>query len=473
MKPLIHADEISFSYLQNNRGLKPFSLAIEQGEGYFIHGPSGCGKSTLARCLTGMIPHLYHGDFQGEVLIEGQSTRTMELWQLSEKVGMVFQNPALQILAETVEEEIFFGLENLGLDREKMKEILEETLTQFNLQSFRFRSPHTLSGGEQQKLALAAIAARRPQLLVLDEPLSMLDTTASLEFITYLDRLLKTGTSAVICEHRHQYLQKIQNLHTIQLNGLAQISESAEQLSPRYPHCIDSFQLNVRDLSVQLGQKNVIDKIDFSFASGQIVAVVGRNGAGKTTLFRALMKLLPYKGEIEIKSESTVLEPHFNMIFQNPDTQLFNPTVRTEILYRIKEADLTVFEWLMDALDLVRYSETPPLLLSEGEKRRVALATALMHSVRHGILLDEPSLGQDGEHKIILLRLLKALAGCGYLIMISTHDLELAAQADKIMLLSDKGIEALGASADVIQDDSTWERIGLIKPEWMDLACHA
>lgn len=469
MNQLISAEQVSFSYPQNKRGLKPISLSIVRGEGVFIHGSSGCGKSTLARCLSGMIPHLYHGDLQGEVTINGKSTRDYELWQLAEMVGMVFQNPAMQVLAETVEEEILFGLENLGIARSQMADILEITLNQFNLQEFRKRSPLTLSGGEQQKLALASIVARKPELLILDEPLSMLDTTSATEFVSYIDHLIKSGISAVICEHRQHFLAGIKNLTTIDLNGTSIYDLPLQELETNYPRVANPFELSVNDLSVIRGGKKIIKELNFRAASGEIVAVVGRNGAGKTTLFRALMKLLPYSGKIAINSEKGHEDARFNMIFQNPDTQLFNATVREEILYHIDKPNLSLYRWLIESLNLKSYEDTPPLLLSEGEKRRVALATALMHPIRHGVLLDEPSLGQDGEHKQVLLRLLRSLANSGYLVIISTHDLELASKADQILLLSQDGIEDFGPSKMVLNNEAAWEKIGLIKPAWMDL----
>lgn len=471
MNPYLFANSVSFQYPQNNRGLKPFSLAIQTGEGVFIHGSSGCGKSTLARCISGLIPHLYHGEFQGEVLLDGVSTREMNLWQLSEQVGMVFQNPAMQILAETVEEEILFGLENLGLKHSTMSSLLEQTLDRFDLQSFRLRSPQTLSGGEQQKLALAAMAARNPQLMVLDEPLSMLDTTSALEFVAFVNELLMQGKAALICEHRHHFLQDIQNLRRLHLNNGLHETVPPTELASRFPACNSSFELQVNQLSVKRGGKSILKNLNFAFSSGQIVAIVGRNGAGKTTLLRAIMDLLPFEGSIGVEEKRVVHRPQFNMIFQNPDSQLFNAITRQEILYRVKAADPDVYEWLIDALDLRRYEQTPPLLLSEGEKRRVALATALMHPVHHGILLDEPSLGQDAVHKAILLRVLKSLANLGYLVIVSTHDLELAAQADQIMLLSTEGIVNIGESQTVIAQESSWRQIGMVKPDWMDLSC--
>ena len=149
---------------------------------------------------------------------------TWQLWRLAEQVGMVFQNPAAQMLASTVEDEILFGLENLGLPRDEMDRRLNAALERFNLAEMRQRSPQTLSGGEQQKLALAAITARRPAALVLDEPLSMLDTTAALEFVAHTQDLLSEGSAVVYCEHRQEYLRG--------LPGLQRISLGEKQPSP-------------------------------------------------------------------------------------------------------------------------------------------------------------------------------------------------------------------------------------------------
>jgi energy-coupling factor transport system ATP-binding protein len=157
---MLSARQVSFRYPQEGQGLPPTSLEIAPGDLTLITGPSGCGKSTLARCLMGLIPHLYRGELSGEVWLNGYRTSEMPMWQLAEKAGMVFQNPAAQMLAPTVEDEIIFGLENLGLARAEIKARLDTVLDEFDLTHMRERNPQTLSGGEQQKLALAAILAR-------------------------------------------------------------------------------------------------------------------------------------------------------------------------------------------------------------------------------------------------------------------------------------------------------------------------
>lgn len=462
MTGIVKAEKSAYRYPQNNHGLKSMSLSIEVGERVLVTGPSGCGKSTLARCLTGLIPHLYHGTLEGQIYLDGLDTVTAPLWQLVERAGLVFQNPAAQMLAESVEEEIVFGLENLGLPRPTIHQRLEETLDRFGLKGMRARPPQTLSGGEQQKLALAAITARQPRVLVLDEPLSMLDGTAATELVAHLAHLADSGTTVIVCEHREEYLHTIPELRSLNLEGprLRQ-SELPDVVLP--PARIESHNLEVEGLTVALGGRTILRDLSFSARPGQVVAVVGRNGVGKTTLLRALAGLQKHKGSITINGE----RPDLGLVFQNADLQLFNASVREEILYRVPDPDMALYDWLMAALGLVRYEDVPPLLLSEGEKKRVALATVLMRRPQHGLLLDEPSLGQDAAHKAELIRVARALAGAGHLVVMTTHDLPLAARADQLALLGPQGFVAHGSPADILRDDRAWAELGLSVPGWV------
>jgi energy-coupling factor transport system ATP-binding protein len=462
MNHIVRADEAAYRYPQNNHGLRTISLAIEPGERLLIAGPSGCGKSTLVRCLTGLIPHLYHGNLEGEVWLDGLRTVDTPMWQLAERAGLVFQNPAVQMLGQSVEEEIIFGLENLGLPREVIRDRLETTLELFGLASMRKRLPQTLSGGEQQKLALAATTARQPPVLMLDEPLSMLDGTAATELVEHLTALAKTGTTVVVCEHREEYLEAVPGLRTVCLEGPAVEEAASPRLEP-YLHEPQAQRLEVEGLAVSLEGRTILKDLSFSAEMGHVVAVVGRNGVGKTTLLRALVGLQKHAGTIHMNGG----RPDLGMVFQNADLQLFNATVRDEILYRVPEPDMTLYSWLLESLGLARYEEVPPLLLSEGEKKRVALATVLMRRPRHGLLLDEPSLGQDAAHKDQLIRVARALGEAGQLVVLTTHDLALAAQADRLALLGSEGFVAHGPPAEILRDDVSWAKLGLAVPDWV------
>ena len=460
---IVRADSIAYRYPQNDHGLAPTSLTMRSGDAMLITGPSGCGKSTLARCLTGLIPHLYRGRLSGKVWLDGCCTSETPLWQLTERAGLVFQNPAAQMLAVTVEEEIVFGLENLGLARDVVRERLEASLARFDLESLRTRSPQTLSGGEQQRLALAAITARRPPVLVLDEPLSMLDVTASTDLVAHLADLARSGTTVIVCEHRAEFVQTIPNLHTAHLDGAGDAKPKNSPPASGFGGQVPGFTLEVSSLEVRLGGRFVLQDLSFSARGGEVVAVVGRNGVGKTTLLRALAGLQKHAGTVAVNGE----RPDLGIVFQNPDLQLFNATVREEILYRLPDPPMDRYAWLVEMLGLSRYEETPPLLLSEGEKKRVALATVLMRGPRHGVLLDEPALGQDTAHKTRLMRMAHALADAGQLIILTTHDLTLAAQADRLMVLGPDGFVADGPPVEILRDDVPWAQVGLYVPKWV------
>ena len=462
---MLRASQVSFRYPQEGHGLPPVSLEIAPGELTLITGPSGCGKSTLARCLMGLIPHLYHGELSGEVWLNSYRTTEAHMWQLAEKAGMVFQNPAAQILAPSVEDEIIFGLENLGLARAEIETRLATVLHDFDLASMRERNPQTLSGGEQQKLALAAIMARQPEALILDEPLSMLDTTAASNLIAYLERFVAEGKAVAMFEHRREYLDGVHGLRHLTLAGKSKTDDFLQDRMNLTSQA--NFRLEIDGLRVHLGGRAVLQNLNLSLSSGQIVAVVGRNGVGKTTLLRALSGLQKYSGDVNVITSEGDQRPDFGMVFQNPDLQLFNASVRDEILYHLPDPDLAYYQWLLAALGLQPYENTPPLLLSEGEKKRVSLGLALMRRPAHGLLLDEPSLGQDSAHKTILMRMLRALADAGQLVIMTTHDLTLASQADRLVLLGPGSeIVADGETDLVLQDRAGWKRTGIALPEW-------
>ncbi|MBN1486589.1 MAG: ATP-binding cassette domain-containing protein, partial [Anaerolineae bacterium] len=451
-------------YPQNNHGLSTLSLSVGSGEFLLVNGPSGCGKSTLARCITGLIPHLYHGTLEGQVWLDGLCNADTPLWQLAEHAGMVFQNPSAQMLASSVAEEIIFGLENLGLPRDEVGIRLDAILERFSLSRMRDKIPQWLSGGEQQKVALAAIMARRPAVLVLDEPLSMLDVTAATELVTHLRELSRAGTSVIVCEHRAEYLADFSELRHVELHGQA-VEVDPDTCLPPVDLGLNQFELVVEDLSVNLGGRDVLHQLNLQAKGGTLLAIVGRNGVGKTTLLRALAGLQAHEGRVRVNGDT----PDLGIVFQNADLQLFNASVRDEVLYRVADPDMSWYDYLLDALGLRRYEDVPPLLLSEGEKKRLALATILMRRPKHGVLLDEPSLGQDIVHKTVLVRLARRLVEAGQLVIITTHDLELAAQADRILLLGRDGWVADGPPAQVMRDSAAWEQIGLYVPHWVEV----
>lgn len=196
--------EVYFTYAGGSApALKGIDLEIEEGEFVVVTGPSGCGKSTLCRLLNGLIPHFYEGDLRGEVRVFGMSTREVPTHELARYVGMVFQDPENQLFLSSVEREIAFGLENLGLPPEEIREKVEEMLDFMDLREIRDKAPFELSGGQQQKVAIASVLAMEPKMLVLDEPTANLDPYSSRELLELVARLNEEkGMTVVLVEHR-------------------------------------------------------------------------------------------------------------------------------------------------------------------------------------------------------------------------------------------------------------------------------
>jgi energy-coupling factor transporter ATP-binding protein EcfA2 len=266
-------------------------------------------------------------------------------------------------------------------------------------------------------------------------------------------------------EHRREYLEDVAGVQLLALEGRSKANEFLphEMRLPERP----SFTLELEGLCVRLGGRTIFQDLDLSLHNRQIVAVVGRNGVGKTTLLRALAGLQRYSGVVNVVCGAGDQRPDLGIVFQNSDLQLFNASVRDEMLYRVPQPNLAYYRWLLASLGLEAYENTPPLLLSEGEKKRLTLGLVLMRQPAHGLLLDEPSLGQDGAHKAILVRMLQILANAGQLVIMTTHDLTLASQADRLVLLGPEGkIVANDATNVVLQDQAAWQKTGIALPDW-------
>lgn len=179
------------------------SLNIEKGEFTLITGPSGCGKTTICRCFNGLIPHFYQGEMKGETIVTGLNVSEHPIHELAKHVGLVFQNPENQLFALSVEKDVAFGLENLGVPREEMRKRVDWALNLTEMYDLRERAPSELSGGQQQRVAIASVLAMQPEVVILDEPTSFLDPLSAkkiFEVIRDLNR--KLGITVVLVEHR-------------------------------------------------------------------------------------------------------------------------------------------------------------------------------------------------------------------------------------------------------------------------------
>jgi energy-coupling factor transporter ATPase len=218
---VLSIENLSYAYPNaETPALNDVSLSVNKGEFVVICGPTGAGKTTFCRCILGLIPHFFGGDMSGKVVVLDTDTRDIQPSRLAAKVGLVFQNPEDQLIAMSVEEELAFGLENLGLPREEIKKRIDETLNLVNIKELRDRSPSELSSGQQQKVAIAAVLAMNPEILVLDEPTSMIDPKSALDITQFLNKLNKErGVTVIVAEHRLENLVSFADKIVVINNG--------------------------------------------------------------------------------------------------------------------------------------------------------------------------------------------------------------------------------------------------------------
>ncbi len=201
---IIETNNLTYTYPGGKKpSITDVSIKIEKGEFTLITGPSGCGKTTLCRCFNGLIPHFYQGELKGKITVAGIDVAEHPIYELAKHVGLVFQNPENQLFALSVEKDVAFGLENLGVSREEMCKKVDWALNLTGIYDLRERAPHELSGGQQQRVAIASVLAMQPEVMILDEPTSFLDPLSAkkiFEVIYELNR--KLGITVVLVEHR-------------------------------------------------------------------------------------------------------------------------------------------------------------------------------------------------------------------------------------------------------------------------------
>ncbi len=210
---IIETKNLTYTYPGvTNPSISDVSMKVEKGEFVLITGPSGCGKTTLCRCFNGLIPHFYQGELKGEVAVAEMDVTKHQTHEMAKSVGLVFQNPENQLFALSVEKDVAFGLENLGVPREEMRKRVDWALKLTDIYDLRERSPHEVSGGQQQRVAIAAVLAMQPEIIVLDEPTSFLDPLSAEKIFEVIHELNeKLGITVVLVEHRLDLTAKYAN----------------------------------------------------------------------------------------------------------------------------------------------------------------------------------------------------------------------------------------------------------------------
>lgn len=201
---IIETRDLTYTYpFAEKPAFKNINLRIERGEFILLTGPSGCGKTTLCRCFNGLIPHFYGGNLEGEIIVAGLKPTEHPIYKMAQHVGLVFQNPENQLFALTVEKDVAFGLENIGLPRDEIRRRVDWSLKVTDIYDLKDRAPSELSGGQQQRVAIASVLAMQPEIIVLDEPTSFLDPLSAKSILEVIHRLNRDfGVTVILIEHR-------------------------------------------------------------------------------------------------------------------------------------------------------------------------------------------------------------------------------------------------------------------------------
>jgi energy-coupling factor transport system ATP-binding protein len=506
---VIRFAQVTFRYHESPAPvLQAVDFEVPEGELWAVVGLSGSGKSTLLRAVNGLVPHFSGGHFSGDVCVDGRSTRTHRPRDLADVVGMVGQAPADGFVTDTVEDELAYVMENLGVPPAAMRRRVEDTLDLLGLHDLRTRPLRNLSGGQQQRVAIGSVLTASPRILVLDEPTSALDPAAAEEVLASLSRLVHDlGVSVLMAEHRlERVLPFADRIMLVPGSGRPiVIGEPAEVMasSPVAPPLIQLGQaagwsplpLSVRDarrlagplrdrlrqrgqaqsasppepadepvaevagLTAAYGDIVALRDVTVQVYPGEVVALMGRNGSGKSTLLAHMTGLrAPRRGQVRVAGEA----PHrlspkqlvrlIGLVPQDPGQLLYGLTVAEECRSTDHDDALepgTTAEWLERLLPGVP-AEAHPNDLSEGQRLALALGIVLASGPRV-VALDEPTRGLDYEAKGRLGVVLRDLARQGTAIVVATHDVEMVAQiADRALVLADGEIVASGPAREVV-----------------------
>lgn len=483
--------------------IEDLSFQIQEGEMVLVMGHTGSGKSSLLRLINGLVPHHTGGILGGEIVVDGRSTRTTKPGELAGIVGIVGQNPIDTFITDTVEEELAFGMESLNFPHEVMRKRIEEALDQVGLTSLRDRTIATLSGGEQQRLAIAVALVMHPKVLVLDEPTSALDPVAAEEILSILHRLVHDlSVTVVLAEHRlERVIGYVDRILLIESAGATSFGTPAEILkkselvppivrltralslsdvgtstrevrritstlreelpeSTRPQSSVGEIFLIAEGVNHHYGEKCALKDVSVVLRKGEITALMGRNGAGKSSLIKSIVGVIsPLSGQIKISGRDISTIPAqerpklIGYIPQEPSDLLYLTTVGDECSKADRDnkvAPGTTYALLRSMIPTIAL-QRHPRDLSEGE--RLALVLSIILSGAPSLLiLDEPTRGLDYEAKNRLIaELMTRARKDGISILMATHDVEIVAEvADRTIFLADGEKVADGSTLEVL-----------------------
>jgi len=512
-KPAICLKEVWFRYRGfETPALRGVEYGQEAGEFAVLAGRSGAGKSTLCKAIMGIVPTLQRGEMRGEVYVLGRGIAGFRPFSVSRWVGLVFQDFEAQLFSTSVELEVAFGPENLGLPREEVGRRVRESLEAVGLEGFERREPWTLSGGEKQRLAIASVLAMGPPVLVLDEPTTVIDPLGRDDVHMAVRELRERGHTVLLVEHDVGEVEDADSLALMSEGKIVwkgKMGEAAPELltscgvrPPEAWALASSLGIPpaepdkmASDIERLLGSKvervrkrwearrdtdnevhgevllemedvrysypssggEALRGISFEVRRGEFSAVLGPNGSGKSTLAKLMAGLLkPSSGRVRFRG-GPVRPGEVGYVFQNPDQQLFAPTVWDEVAFGPKSQGLSeealeeAVGEALEAVGLSTYGGRDPFSLTRGERQRIAVASVLACSPEV-LILDEPTTGLDYEEQKRMMAFLEKWNLRGGTVVLITHSMWVAARyARRCIVLREGEVVADGPTREVFR----------------------
>ncbi|WP_277673983.1 ABC transporter ATP-binding protein [Piscibacillus halophilus] len=510
LSPLLELKDYSFSYESQEKPIiNNLSCTIHDGDSILLMGASGSGKSTLALCLNGLYPEAIEGYSSGDIYFRGTNINDFKKGELNQKIGIVFQDPESQFCMLKVEDELAFTLENLSVPRSEMVRKIDRVLDQVKMTNYKNRKIHELSGGQKQKIALAAVLLMEPDLLILDEPTANLDPVSSLEFIALVGELQdNTEMSIIVIEHQaDDWLHLMNRCIVLDQKGQLMLDDVPDHvfnqhaelvkelgifLPNQYENTVEQNPLpsivssthpcmSVNQMSFKRKKDSILKNISFNVYPGEFISIVGQNGAGKSTLLQLMSRLLqPSEGSVTFLNrplnewDERELRKRTGFVFQNPEHQFITDTVYDEITFGMKlnekpEKDFkAVANELLETFHLTHHKWSNPFALSGGQKRRLSVAT-MLDETPDLLLFDEPTFGQDAHTTLELMKIIINLKRKGTSVVFITHDMDLVDQyADRVIVLNNGRIALDGQPEELWQNDDLLKEARLRKPYRME-----
>lgn len=525
-RPLIEFTDFSFKYqTQKEATLRDIQLTIYEGEKVLIVGASGSGKSTLGQCLNGIIPNIYKGKAEGQLLIGGEPAFEMSIYDKSALVSTVLQDTDGQFIGLSVAEDLAFALENDMVDLPQMRQQVDTWAKKLDLTSLLEHRPQDLSGGQKQRVSLAGVLIDESPILLFDEPLANLDPKSGQDTIALIDQLHReAGATTIIIEHRledvlYRPVDRIvlveegrlafngrpddllktdllakngirEPLYITTLRYLGYDVAGAEGLSDLEKLDLSSLEislekeevkeqnapeqlLELENISFGYGARPVLKNLTFSIGKGERIAIVGKNGAGKSTLAKSLCKFVETSGRYRFKGQDisgdSIKEraERIGYVLQNPNQMISETMIFDEVAsgLRLRGLSEEVIKKrvyeILKTCGLYAFRKWPISALSFGQKKRVSIASILVLDPEL-ILLDEPTAGQDQKNYTEIMEFLDQLHQKGHTILMITHDMQLMLDyADRTLVVADGEILADQSPLEVLTQQDLLERANL------------